>query len=209
MSLLDPESLLSAGGLLMLMAIVFVESGLLVGLFLPGDSLLFIAGFLASPAGGQVMPPLIVVILAAFAAAVAGDQVGYSIGRRAGRRFLNRPDGRFFTRDRFERASRFVTAYGRRGVVLARFVPIVRTFAPLAAGIAGMSRPAFTRANVIGAILWAVGLPIVGWWLGSLPLVRDNVEVAAMAIVALSLLPVGREVLGVLRRRAARGGAPA
>jgi len=204
--LLDPESLLAAGGLLALIAVVFVESGLLVGLFLPGDSLLFIAGFLASPAGGSVMPALGLVILGAFVAAVVGDQVGYSIGTAAGRRYLDRPDGRFFTRERYERARHFMARHGWRAVVLARFVPIVRTFTPLAAGVAEMPRRRFTTANLVGGLIWAASLPALGWWLGNLRLVHDNLEAAVLAIVALSLLPMVREVVAA-RRRAVGGDA--
>jgi membrane-associated protein len=198
---IDPEAILRAGGLLALMAVIFIESGLLVGLFLPGDSLLFIAGFLSSESAGAIMPPLPMIMTAAFIAAVVGDQVGYSIGLGAGRRFLDRPDGRFFTRARYERANQFMAEHGPRAIVLARFVPIVRTFTPLAAGIAGMDRAVFTRYNVVGALLWAAGLPPLGYALGGVSFVRDNIEVAALVIVGLSLLPVFREVFKALRAR--------
>src|SRR5512144_2662761 len=131
---LDPQTLIQRGGLLVLLAIVFAESGLLIGFFLPGDSLLFVAGFLASASGGHRLPNLAIVLPLLFVAAVAGDQVGYAFGNRAGPALFRRPDSRFFKREHLNRAQRFFDRHGAKTIMLARFVPIVRTLAPIVAG---------------------------------------------------------------------------
>lgn len=202
LALMNVESLLSNGGLLMLAAIVFAESGLLVGFFLPGDSLLFIAGFLASEAGGNVLPPLPWVLLVAASMAVIGDQVGYVIGHRIGPALFDKPKSRFFNPDHVTKAHDFFDKHGARTIVLARFVPIVRTFAPVVAGVSGMNYRTFVRFNIIGGILWGVGVPLLGYFLGQIDFVKNNIEVAILAIVFISLLPVLMEFVKHRRGRA-------
>jgi membrane-associated protein len=202
-SLLSPEHLLKRGGLALLAAIVFAESGLFVGFFLPGDSLLFIAGFLASDAGGHRLPALPIVALVAFAAAVAGDQVGFLFGRRVGPALFSRPDSRIFRQEHVARAHAFLERHGAKTIVLARFVPIVRTFAPIVAGVGDMEYRTFTTYNVIGGAIWAIGVTTLGFYLGQVDVVKDNVEIAAIAVVAVSLIPMAFEVRRHRRQRLA------
>lgn len=187
---MNVESLLSNGGLLVLGLIVFAESGLLVGFFLPGDSLLFIAGFLASEAGGNVLPPLPWVLLVSASMAIIGDQVGYVIGRRVGPALFARPKSRLFDPAHVDRAQAFFDRHGAKTIVLARFVPIVRTFAPVVAGVGRMDYRSFVRYNVIGGLGWGVGLPTLGYFLGQIDAVKHNIEAAIIGIVFLSVLPV-------------------
>ena len=185
-------------GMLGLLGIVFVESGLLVGFFLPGDSLLFTAGLLSSTG---VLPPLWVLLVTVPLAAIAGDQVGYLIGRRAGPAIFSRPESRLFHHEHVERANAFFERYGGRTIVLARFVPIVRTFAPVCAGVARMRYRTFVAYNVVGGILWGAGVTALGYFLGQVELIAANIEVALVAIVGVSLIPVLVELYRGDRRR--------
>lgn len=191
---LDPQKMLEKGGLLVLGLIVFAESGLLIGFFLPGDSLLFIAGFLSSDAGGNSLPALPWVLLVAFVAAVVGDQVGYLFGARVGPALFKRPDGRIFKQANVQKANAFFEKHGAKTIVLARFVPIVRTFAPIVAGVGAMRYRTFVIYNLLGGFLWAVGVTTLGYFLGEIDFVKNNIEIAIIAIVALSLLPVAYEL---------------
>jgi membrane-associated protein len=169
LALLNPEDLLASGGILLLGAIVFAESGLLIGFFLPGDSLLFIAGFLSSSAAAGVSDvrlSLPLVILVSTGMAIIGDQVGYIIGNRAGPALFNRPKSRLFDPAHVVKAQSFFDKYGARTIILARFIPIVRTFAPVVAGVGNMHYRTFVRYNIIGGILWGTGLPLLGYFLG-------------------------------------------
>jgi membrane-associated protein len=200
---LDPESLLDSGGLAVAAAIVFAESGLFIGFFLPGDSLLFITGFLASSAGGnRIGQPLWLILAVLFVAAAAGDQVGYVFGRRLGPALFRKPDARIFRQQHVVKAEAFFARHGAKTILLARFVPIVRTFAPIVAGASRMHYRTFVTYNLVGALLWAVGVTLAGHYLGEISFIKDNIEVALVAIVALSLLPVGVEVLRHRRARA-------
>jgi membrane-associated protein len=194
-SFLNPESLLDKGGLLLLGLIVFAESGLFFGFFLPGDSLLFVSGFLSSDAGGNRLPPLPIVAGVAFVAAVAGDQVGFWFGRKVGPALFTRSDSRLFKQQNVARAHAFFERHGAKTIVLARFVPVVRTFAPIVAGVGDMHYRTFVTFNVIGALAWAVGLTTLGYFVGQVDVVRDNIEIAIVVIIALSLIPVAIEVL--------------
>jgi membrane protein DedA with SNARE-associated domain len=185
--------------LLVAMGIVFAETGLLVGFFLPGDSLLFTLGVLA--AGGLLHLPLWVVALGVGVAAVVGDQVGYLLGRRFGPHIFSRPRSRWFSRSHAERAQAFFDRHGPKAVVLARFLPVVRTFTPVVAGVARMPRSRFTAYNVVGALAWTLGLLAVGFYLGGIPLIAAHIELFAVGMVALSLVPA---LVGVLRHRATR-----
>ena len=199
---LDPQKLIERGGLLLLVVIIFAESGLLIGFFLPGDSLLFIGGFLSSASGGHRLPNLAIVLPLLFVAAVTGDQVGYAFGSRAGPALFRRPDSRFFKQQHLEKAHSFFERYGPKTILLARFVPIVRTFAPIVAGAGSMKYRTFVIYNLIGGLLWSVGVTTLGYFLGEVKWVRNNIEISLIAIVALSLTPIAIEVLR--HRRAAR-----
>lgn len=201
---LEPENLIGAFGafaVLGVCALVIAETGLLVGFFLPGDSLLFTTGLLV--ATGVIRTPIAVVAIAIGIAAFVGDQMGYGIGRKAGPRVFARPESRFFKQEYVERTQHFYDRYGGRTVVLARFVPIVRTFAPVMAGVGRMPYRTFVTYNVVGAVGWGVGVTLLGYWLGGLPFVKDNIEVILIGIVAVSLVPVGLEVLRARRRQVA------
>ncbi|GDX28930.1 hypothetical protein LBMAG13_13550 [Actinomycetes bacterium] len=190
LALFNLEQLLENGGLFVLAAIVFAESGLLVGFFLPGDSLLFIAGFLASEAGKNVLPPIPLVIIVTVIAAIAGDQVGYWFGKKVGPALFDRPKSKLFNPSHVVRAHTFLEKYGNRTIVLARFVPIVRTFAPVVAGVGGMEYKTFVKYNVLGGIGWGAGVPLLGFLLGRVDVVKNHIEIAILAVVFISLLPV-------------------
>src|SRR3954447_22481588 len=202
MSLLDPQHLISAFGLLGILAIVFAESGLLIGFFLPGDSLLFTAGLLVA-GGTYLQVPLWLLCLLVSVAAVLGDQFGYLFGRRFGPALFRRPDSKLFKQENLTRARAFFDRYGARSIVLARFVPIVRTFTPIVAGASRMHYRTFLIYNVIGGTLWACGVTTLGYFLGQVAFVRSNIELILIGIVAISVVPVGIELLRG-RRRARR-----
>ncbi|WP_406285197.1 DedA family protein [Embleya sp. NBC_00896] len=199
-SFLDPDKLISTFGLVGILVIVFAESGLLIGFFLPGDSLLFTTGLLVSD-GKYISQPLWLVCLLLWAAAVVGDQVGFLFGRKVGPSLFNRPDSKLFKRENVEKAHEFFEKYGPRSIVLARFVPIVRTFTPIVAGVARMRYRTFVVYNVIGGLLWACGVTLLGHSLGQVSFVRDNIELILVAIVLVSVIPVAIELL---RARAAK-----
>jgi membrane-associated protein/undecaprenyl-diphosphatase len=190
---------LGPAAVLLVMAIVFAESGLLAGFFLPGDSILFMTGALV--AGHIISLPLWLVAAATFAAAVAGDQVGYLLGRRFGPRIFARPDSRLFRQQYAERAHEFFDRHGPVAVVLARFIPVIRTFGPVVAGVAEMPRRTFSSFNLLGGALWAVGITGVGCFFGGIPLVAAHIELITMTLAGLSLVPLAVAV--VRRRRAA------
>jgi membrane-associated protein len=190
--LLDPRELIVAFGTVGLFIIVFAESGLLLGFFLPGDSLLFTAGLFASQ--GTLSLPLILV--GCFLAAVAGDQVGYHFGKRVGPALFRRADSRWFRQEHVHRAQHFFEKHGAKTIVLARFVPIVRTFAPILAGVGTMPYRTFVTFNVLGGLLWAVGVTMLGYLLGALIPDIDTYLLPIIAlIVLLSVIPIGREWL--------------
>ncbi|GAA3302673.1 VTT domain-containing protein [Dactylosporangium vinaceum] len=204
MQFLDPEWLISTFGMIGILAIVFAESGLLIGFFLPGDSLLFTTGLLV--AGGRYLHlPLWLVILLIVVAAVAGDQVGYAFGRRVGPTLFRRPNSRLFRQENLARATEFFARYGPRSIVLARFVPIVRTFTPIVAGASRMHYRTFSLYNVIGGSLWGTGVTVLGYFLGQVTFVKSNIELILIGIVVLSVVPIAVELLRG-RARARRGG---
>ena len=195
---LDPEHLINTFGLIGIMVILFAETGLLVGFFLPGDSLLFTAGLLV--AGGLVAPLWVVLVLLPLAA-VLGNLVGYWIGHRAGPAVFNRPDSRLFKAEYVERSRAFFDRNGARTIFLARFVPIVRTFATVMAGASRMDLRRYALYSVIGGIAWAAGVTLLGYWLGQVAVVREHVELFILGIVAVSLIPVAVEFLRARRQR--------
>ncbi len=210
----DLEQLILAVGLIGLFAIVFAESGLFFGFFLPGDSLLLTAGVL-SAAHPEVFP-IWLVCGVCFVAAVTGDAVGYSFGYRLGRRLYDRPDSRFFKKSHLRAAEAFYERHGGKTIVIARFLPFVRTFAPIVAGTAHMRYSRFALYNFTGAILWAIGVPVAGYLLGNaIPAeVLDRwLYVIIAVVIALSVLPTAihlyrhnrEEVHARVRSRGRRG----
>ena len=192
---LSPDALIGAG-LVVLLLVVFTESGLLIGFFLPGDSLLFTAGLLIQT---QDVLPLWLVLLTVPLAAIAGDQVGYLIGRKAGPHIFNRPDSRLFRQEFVDKSYAYFERYGPRTIVLARFVPIVRTFAPVIAGVSKMHYRTFLTYNIVGGVLWGAGVVLLGYFLGGIDFVADNVEAIILVIVAVSVLPIVFELLRARR----------
>lgn len=202
-SLIHPADIIQSagqiGGYVIVSAIVFSESGLLIGFFLPGDSLLFTAGFLAS----QGFFDIGIMSTLCFIAAVTGDSVGYAFGHRVGRRLFLRPDSRLFKQEYLLRAEAFYEKYGAKTIVLARFVPVVRTFAPIVAGIGKMSYRTFLTYNLIGGAAWALGLTWLGYWVGDLVPNVDRYILPVIAIIIfLSVLPGILELLKTPERRA-------
>jgi len=190
------DSLLTSLGplaVLIVMAVVFIETGLLAGFFLPGDSLLFTTGLLV--AHGVIGMPIAAVVVAVSMAAFAGDQVGYLIGRRLGPRLLSRPHSRLLNPAHLERASSFFDRHGPRAVILARFVPVARTFTPPAAGAGQMPYRRFLAYNAIGAVAWCASLLTAGYLFGGIPFVNAHIELMTIGIVVLSLAPAGVALL--------------
>jgi membrane-associated protein len=184
----DANHLVSTFGLIGVLLIVFAESGLLIGFFLPGDSILFTAGLLISQ--HQVIhQPLWLVCLLIAAASIAGNEVGYLFGRKAGPALFRRPNSRLFKQEYVAKAHDFFERHGARALVLARFIPIVRTFTPVLAGVSGMAHRSFTLFNVAGGVLWGAGVTVAGYFLGQIGFIRDHVDVVLVLIVVLSVLP--------------------
>ncbi|MFJ2668844.1 VTT domain-containing protein [Nocardia fluminea] len=195
---LDPVNLLNSFGTWMLvglLAVVFIESGLLFPL-LPGDSLLFTAGLIAASKSTEIAPfaPIGVLLILVPIAAIAGDQVGYVIGARGGTALFKDNDARFFKKRYIDESHAFFVEHGPITIVLARFVPIVRTFAPVVAGAAGMRYRTFAIYNIIGGVLWGAGVTYLGYLLGQIEMVRDNIDLIFLLIVAVSVLPIVIEV---------------
>lgn len=194
----DLINLVKTVGYLGLFGIVFAESGLLIGFFFPGDSLLFTAGFLAS----QKFLNFPILLLVVFVAAVTGDSLGYSFGRRVGPKIFTRADSLFFHKDHLERARSFYARHGGKTIILARFMPVVRTFAPILAGVGAMPYRTFLTYNFVGGLLWAIGLTSLGYFLGS---VIPNIDRYLLPIIALIIfLSVLPSVIHILKNKADR-----
>lgn len=202
---LDPTHLISTFGPLGIVLVVFAESGLLIGFFLPGDSLLFTTGLLVAH-GQYLSQPLWLVCLLVVTAAVAGDQVGYLFGRRVGPTLFNRPESRLFKRENVSKAGAFFERHGPKAIVLARFVPIVRTFTPIVAGAGRMNYRVFALYNLIGGLLWGGGVTVLGYYLGRIAFVREHIELILVGVVLVSVLPVAVEILRARRRPGHRDG---
>ena len=175
------------GGLMLLILIVFAETGLLVGFFLPGDSLLVTAGFLAATTDVLSIVPVVVSLSLA---AIIGDSTGYYIGKKAGAALYNRPQSRFFNRERLLATKAFYDKYGGITIVLARFMPFARTFAPVVAGVAEMNYRKFLTFNIVGGIGWVVSMSLLGYFFGQIPFVKQHIEKAIVLIIVLSIVPV-------------------
>jgi membrane-associated protein len=203
---LDATFYLNTFGLIGCLLVIFAECGLLIGFFLPGDSLLFTAGLIAAgglEANGEkiTLAPLWVLLVLLPLAAILGNLVGYWVGYRAGPAVFNRPDSRLFRAEHVEKAHEFFERNGSRTIFLARFVPIVRTFATVMAGASRMNFRVYAVYSVVGGIVWAAGVTLLGYWLGQVQVVRDHLELFILAVVALSLVPVLIEFLRERRRR--------
>ncbi len=170
------------------MLVIFAETGLLVGFFLPGDSLLFTLGMFVGT--GTVPVHIWIVAPLVWLAALAGNQTGYYIGRKAGPAIFNKPDSRLFKQEHVERTSVFFARHGGKAVTLAQFVPIVRTFTPVMAGVGRMDHRHFTGFNALGATFWAFGITWLGYFLGNVSWIKENIDVAILGIVFVSLLPM-------------------
>ncbi|MFJ5281760.1 DedA family protein [Streptomyces parvulus] len=189
---LSPDYLIETFSLPGILLIVFAESGLFA--FLPGDSLLFTAGLFVAQ-GEYISQPLWLVCTLIVLAAVIGDQVGYMIGKFFGPKLFSRPNSKLFKQENLEKAHEFMEKYGPKAIVLARFVPIVRTFAPIVAGAGRMKYRTFLTYNVIGGVAWGTGVTLAGYWLGQIELIRTNVEAILVLIVVVSVVPIAIEYL--------------
>ncbi len=207
-SFLQPNYLLETFGYAGLLTIVFVECGLLVGFFFPGDSLLFTAGLVSTGnavlAGHPIVAiaPLWLLLITVPIAAIAGDQLGYFIGRKAGPTIFDRDDSRLFKRKYVVQAHEFFERHGTKAIILARFVPIVRTFMPVTAGVAKMRYRTFLTFDIVGGVLWAAGVTLLGRLLGKIDFVSAHIETILILIVLVSVLPIAIEVFR--GRRAAK-----
>lgn len=202
--LLDPEGLkqlIAAGGLLVLFVIVFSETGLLIGFFLPGDSLLFLAGALCAVdlIDPTKPPPLdyLSVVAVLMVASVLGNTLNYKLGKWTGDRIWKRPEGRIVTRKRLEQAHDFYARYGGLSLLLTRFVPVARTFVPFIAGVSRMGFIAFTAWNVAGGALWVLSLTAAGYFLGQKEFIQKHIELIVLGVIVISVLPM---IIGVILR---------
>ncbi|MGH3932941.1 MAG: VTT domain-containing protein [Pseudonocardiaceae bacterium] len=185
--------------------IIFAECGLLVGFFLPGDSLLFTAGLFV--AGNMIGASIWLVCVLLTMCAVAGNVVGYYIGRAAGPALFNKPDSRLFKREYVDKTHAFFEKHGPRAIVLGRFVPIVRTFITATAGVGRMDPRTYFTYSIIGGIAWASGVTLLGFWLGRITFVKENLEIMLIGIVVLSIIPIFLEVIKSRRENRPTAGA--
>lgn len=210
---LQPEALISSFGIYALIgvcAIVFIETGLLIGFFLPGDSLLFLTGLMIStgdvvfPVGNEMLPvPIWIACLAISLSAWLGDQTGYWIGRKSGPAIFNKQDSKFFNQKNVSRTNSFFERYGAKAIILAHFVPVMRTFVPVAAGIGQMNYRRFLKYNIYGVIGWGTMVTLLGYYLGKIPFVAQHVEYFTIAFIVISTIPIAMEVVKSRRQHKA------
>jgi membrane-associated protein len=201
-SWLDPEVILRGMGgwaLAVLCLIIFAECGLLVGFFLPGDSLLFVAGLFV--ATGAIETPLWAVCALVTVCAFVGNVCGYWIGSKVGPTLFNKPNSKLFKREHVEKTHEFFDKYGARAIIMARFVPIVRTFITATAGVGRMDAKKFFTYSAIGAVLWASGVTVLGYFLGEIDFIEKNIDVMAILIVLISVIPIAIEVVKARREK--------
>ncbi|AWT25806.1 putative membrane protein [Corynebacterium provencense] len=190
-SVTDVEHIVSAFGLVGIALVLFAETGLLIGFFLPGDSLLFVAGLFTG--GDDPVFPVWKLLLVAVIFAVLGDQLGYQIGRWTGPSILRSRAARIIGEERIDKAHEFFRSRGPHAVILARFVPVIRTIVPVLAGISGMERRRFIPYNIIGGVAWACLIPVAGHFLGGIDVIRQHVDLIIVGLVALSVIPLALE----------------
>ncbi|MEN9955807.1 MAG: hypothetical protein RLY34_614 [Actinomycetota bacterium] len=210
---LQPEALIASFGIYALIgvcAIVFIETGLLIGFFLPGDSLLFVTGLMIStgdvlfPLGEEMVPvPIWIACAAISISAWLGDQTGYWIGRKAGPAIFNKQDSKFFSQKNVSRTNSFFERYGAKAIILAHFVPVMRTFVPVAAGIGQMNYRRFLKYNIYGVLGWGTMVTLLGYYLGKIPFVAEHVEYFTIAFVILSTIPIVMEIVKTRREHKA------
>jgi membrane-associated protein len=201
---LNPENILTWLGPLALIGVIFIifaECGLLIGFFLPGDSLLFITGLFV--AQEFIDTPIWIVALVLAVAAILGNAVGYWIGFKVGPKLFNKPDSRFFRKEYVDKTHEFFERYGPRAIVLARFVPIVRTFITAMAGVGRMDFKQYMIYSAIGGLLWGAGVTYLGYLLGNVPFVKDHIELILLAVVFVSVIPIMIEYVRHRREKAA------
>jgi membrane-associated protein len=201
-SWLDPEVILRGMGgwaLAVLCLIIFAECGLLIGFFLPGDSLLFVAGLFV--ATGAINAPLWLVCVLVTVCAFVGNMCGYWIGSKVGPALFNKPDSKLFKKEHVDKTHEFFEKYGARAIILARFVPIVRTFITATAGVGRMDAKKFFTYSAIGAVLWATGVTVLGYFLGEISFIEKNIDVMAILIVLISIIPIIIEVAKAKREK--------
>lgn len=208
---LKPETLIASFGVYALIgvcAIVFIETGLLAGFFLPGDSLLFVTGLMISsgavgwPVGGEMVPvPIWAACAAITASAWLGDQTGYWIGRKAGPAIFNKPESKLFSQKNVSATNSFFERYGARAIILAHFVPVMRTFVPVAAGIGQMNYRKFLKFNIIGVLGWGSGVTLLGYFLGKIPFVASHVEYFTIGFIVVSTIPIVIEIVKTRRAK--------
>lgn len=193
-NLKDLEGLIKWGGLTVLIIIVFAETGLLVGFFLPGDSLLITAGLIAAQGYLDIYVLNVTLILAA----IIGDQVGYWFGKKTGPKIFKREKSLFFAKDHLVKAKHFYEKYGGRAIIYARFVPFARTFAPIVAGVGEMDYKKFISFNIFGGIFWVTSMTLLGYFFGNIPFIKKNFEFVIIGVIILSIVPV---IVGYLSHR--------
>jgi membrane-associated protein len=202
--MIDPTHLLQnvgvAGGLLLIGAIIAAETGLLIGFFLPGDTLLFTAGFFAA----QGKLPLAGVIGVIWLAAIIGDNVGYMIGKKTGPKLFTKKDGLIFKQSYIRRAEAFYEKHGGKTIIIARYIPVIRTFAPLVAGVGNMKRTKFVFYNVIGAGIWSISIVLLGFWLGNMIDPKTMEHWIVLAILGATVLTMGPTIYHLLREERLR-----
>ncbi|MFL6118263.1 DedA family protein [Actinophytocola sp.] len=201
-SWLDPEVILRGMGgwaLAVLCLIIFAECGLLIGFFLPGDSLLFVAGLFV--ATGTIETPLWLVCALVTVCAFVGNVCGYWIGSKVGPSLFNKPNSKLFKREHVAKTHEFFEKYGARAIIMARFVPIVRTFITATAGVGRMDAKRFFSYSAVGAFLWASGVTILGYFLGEVDFIEKNIDAMAILIVLISVIPIAIEVLKARREK--------
>jgi membrane-associated protein len=201
----DYETVLSGMGpaaMILVCLIVIAETGLFIGVILPGgDSLLFAVGVMIG--AGVIDFPIWLACILISISAVIGDQLGYFIGRKAGPAIFKRPDSKFFSQDNAVRAQKFFEKYGAKAVIFAHFVPVMRTFIPVAAGVGKMKYSYYLRYNIIGALSWGLIVPLLGFFLGSITFISENVILVTLVLVAISFIPVLLEVIKARKEKLA------
>ena len=201
-SWLDPEVILRGMGgwaLVVLCLIIFAECGLLVGFFLPGDSLLFVAGLFV--AKGTIETPLWAVCVLVAICAFVGNVCGYWIGAKAGPALFTKPDSKLFKKEYVDKTHEFFEKYGSRAIIMARFVPIVRTFITAIAGVGRMDAKKFFTFSAIGAVVWASGVTVLGFFLGEIDFIEKNIDAMLVVIVLISIIPIVVEVVKARREK--------